>query len=108
MNDMIARKRPLRLREWLSAYHGLEYEHALPFGEVRLSSRRLFWQNGRDIVDLDDVRQISLQECDAVTLALSLANGESLHADIGAGEHAAAAALLEVIRERFPQIAICP
>ena len=98
----------MNFKQWLSEYKGPEYDHALPFGQVRLSSHRLFWTDakGNSYLELDDVSQIALLEGDSVVLELSFPNGEQLLVDIGPGEQAAAAVLLQVIRERFPHITI--
>lgn len=111
----------MNLKQWLCEYKGPEYDHALPFGNVRLGGKRLFWKNGLKLyqVELDTVRRAYRQEenvygrlcCGGRSyvihrLVLCLEDGRQLTLHIGDDERAAAEALLAAIAERFPHIAI--
>lgn len=111
----------MNLKKWLSEYKGPEYEHALPFGNVRLGTNRLFWKSGLQLccVELSDVRRVWRQEenvygklcCGGRSyvihrLVLKLEGGKELTLHIGDDVRADAEALLRVIAERFPHIAI--
>ena len=111
----------MNFRQWLSEYKGPEYDHALPFGNLRLSTKRLFWKSGMKLcaLEMDTVRRVWRQEenvygklcCGGRSyvihrLALRLEDGKELTLHIGDDEKAAAEALLQLIAERFPHIAI--
>ena len=109
----------MNMKQWLCEYKGPEYEKALPFGNVRLGVKRLFWTNGLRLccLELDSVRRVWRQE-EAVygklccggrsyvihRLVLALEDGQQLTVTIGDDEKAAAEALLALLAERFPQI----
>ena len=43
----------MNFKQWLSEYKGPEYDHALPFGNLRLSTKRLFWKSGMKLCALE-------------------------------------------------------
>ena len=111
----------MNLKQWLCEYKGPEYEHALPFGNLRLSSKRLFWKSGLRLccVDMTTVRRVWRQEenvygklcCGGRSyvihrLVLVTEDGQQLTLHIGDDERAAAEELLRVIAERFEHIAV--
>ena len=111
----------MNFKQWLSEYKGPEYDHALPFGNLRLSTKRLFWKSGMKLcaLEMDTVRRVWRQEenvygklcCGGRSnvihrLVLRLEDGKEQTQHIGDDEKAAAEALLQVIAERFPHIAI--
>ena len=111
----------MNMKQWLCEYKGPEYEKALPFGNVRLGVKRLFWKNGLRLccLELDSVRRVWRQE-EAVygklccggrsyvihRLVLQLEDGRELTVHIGDDAKADALALLDALREQFPHIAI--
>ena len=111
----------MNFKQWLCDYKGSEYEHALPFGNVRLGVKRLFWKSGLKLyhVDLDTVRRVWRQEenvygklcCGGRSyvihrLVLKLEDDRELTLHIGDDAKPAAEALLNAIAERFPRIAV--
>ena len=111
----------MNLKQWLCDCKGPEYDHALPFGNVRLGVKRLFWKQGMKLchLELDTVRRVWRQEenvygrlcCGGRSyvihrLVLKLQDGKELTLHIGDDARADAEGLLAVIAQRFPHIAI--
>ena len=111
----------MNMKQWLCEYKGPEYEQALPFGNVRLGEKRLFWKNGLRLccLELDSVRRVWRQEenvygklcCGGRSyvihrLVLQMDDGKELAIHIGDDAKAAAEALLCTIGKRFSHIAI--
>ena len=111
----------MNFKQWLCDYKGPEYDHALPFGNLRLGNTRLFWKHGMKLchLELDTVRRVWRQEenvygklcCGGRSyvihrLVLKLQDGQVLTLHIGDDVKVDAEGLLAVIAERFPHIAI--
>ncbi len=111
----------MNLKKWLCAYKGPEYDHALPFGNVRLGTNRLFWKSGMKLycVEMSDVRRVWRQEenvygklcCGGRSyvihrLVLALQDGQQLTLHVGDDARAAAEELLRLIDQRYSHIAI--
>ena len=109
----------MNLKQWLCEYKGPEYDHALPFGNVRLGGKRLFWKNGLKLyrVELDTVRRAYRQEesvygrlcCGGRSfiiewLVLVRSDGSELVLHIGDDVKKQAEALLEGVKHLHPQI----
>ena len=108
-------------RQWLCEYKGPEYDHALPFGNLRLSTGRLFWKSGMKLcaLEMSTVRRVWRQEenvygklcCGGRSyvihrLVLKLRDGQTLTVHIGDDAKTEAAELVQTITERFPHIAV--
>ena len=111
----------MNLKPYICSDPGQEFDAAVRFGNLRLGEKRLFWKSGlrRYAVELAAVRRVWRQEenvygklcCGGRSyvihrLVLRLEDGKELKLHIGDDEKAAAEALLQLIAERFPHIAI--
>ena len=111
----------MNLKPWLCSDPGQEFDSAAQFANIRLGEKRLFWKSGlrRYAVELSAVCRVWRQEenvygklcCGGRSyvihrLVLRLEDGKELTLHIGDDEKAAAEALLQLIAERFPHIAI--